>query len=331
MPARLREIAGSSTPAVGLGCMNLSYGYGNPAPRKVAERVLLTALDLGISHFDTAALYGFGHNEELLGSVLKPQRERIMLASKCGMRGVDGKRVIDGHPDMLRKDIEASLARLQTEVIDLYYLHRWDRKTPIEESIGFLGQLVDEGKIRAIGLSEVSADTLRRAGAVHPIAAVQSEYSLWSRNVEIAVLDACREVGAAFVAFAPLARAFLTSVDLDPATFGEGDLRRGWPRFQPPHFAANCELLPRFRVIARSAGATPAQAALAWVLQQAPHIHVIPGTTSPAHLEEDFGALDLELSATTVQALDELINEETVSGPRYAAATQAEIDTEEFD
>jgi len=311
--------------------MNLSHAYGSPPAKDQAERVLQRALDLGITHFDSAALYGFGKNEELVGAFLKPHRDRILLVSKCGMRGIDGKRVIDGHPDMLRKDIESSLSRLQTDVIDLYYLHRWDKKIPIEDSVGYLARLVDEGKVRAIGLSEVSADTLRRAHAVHPIAAVQSEYSLWSRNVEIAVLDACRDIGASFVAFSPLARGFLTSADLDPAAFAEKDIRRGMPRFQAPNFDRNVTLLTRFREIAVSAEVTPAQVALAWVLHQAPHIHVIPGTTSPSHLEEDFGALDVDLSDPVLQALDELINEETVSGPRYAAATQAEIDTEEFD
>jgi len=328
---RIREIAGVNVPAVGLGCMNLSHAYGAPPPKEQAERVLQKALDIGITHFDSAALYGFGRNEELVGPFLKRHRDRIFLVSKCGLRGVDGKRVIDGRPGMLQKDIEASLSRLQTDVIDLYYLHRWDKKTPIEESIDFLARLVAEGKVRAIGLSEVSANTLRRAHAVHPIAAVQSEYSLWSRNVEIAVVDACRQIGAAFVAFSPLARGFLTSTDVDPPSFAEKDIRRGMPRFQDPNFERNLALLVRFRELAALTGATPAQVALAWVLQQAPHIHVVPGTTSTEHLEEDFGALEVTLSDAVLQALDELINEETVSGPRYAAPTQAEIDTEEFD
>jgi len=327
----MRNIAGVSTPAVGLGCMNLSHAYGSPPSREQAERVLQRALDIGITHFDSAALYGFGRNEELVGPFLKARRDSIFLVSKCGLRGVNGKRVIDGRPEMLQMDVDASLARLQTDVIDLYYLHRWDKTTPIEDSIGFLARLVEQGKVRAIGLSEVSADTLRRAHAVHPIAAVQSEYSLWSRNVEIAVLDACRKIGAAFVAFSPLARGFLTSRDVDPRSFAEKDIRRGMPRFQELNFDRNRALLGRFRELAASTGATPAQVALAWILQQAPHIHVIPGTTSPAHLEEDFGALDVELSDSILQSLDELINEETVSGPRYPAATQAEIDTEQFD
>lgn len=327
-----RKLGSFSVPPVGLGCMVLSHAYGVPPPRKQAEAVLQKALDLGITHFDSAALYGFGRNEELIGPFLKPYRESIVLVSKCGMRGEDGVRTIDARPEKLREDIERSLKRLQTDVIDLYYLHRFDKKTPvpIEDSVGELARLVEQGKVRDIGLSEVSADTLRRAHAVHPIAAVQSEYSLWSRNVEIAVLDTCNDLSIAFVAFSPLARGFLTAVDLDPNAFAEKDIRRNMPRFQEPHFSANAAWLPQFRAIAADAGCTPAQLALAWVLRQGDNIHVIPGTTSIGHLEEDFRALDVELSGAIVERLDTLVNEVTVSGPRYPAPTQAEIDTEEF-
>jgi aryl-alcohol dehydrogenase-like predicted oxidoreductase len=198
--------------------------------------VLLRALDLGVTHFDTAALYGFGRNEELLGRVLKPHRRDFVLASKGGMTGIDGERVIDGRPRSLLRDCEASLRRLQTDVIDVYYLHRWDRAVPIEDSVGTLGRLVEAGKVRAIGLCEVSAATLRRAHVEFPVAAVQSEYSLWTRNPEVAVLAACRELGAAFVAFSPLARGFLASDALQPEEFGEQDIRRNMPRFQSPQF-----------------------------------------------------------------------------------------------
>jgi hypothetical protein len=197
--------------------MNLSHAYGVPPSAEDARAVLHRALDLGVIHFDTAALYGFGRNETLLGKVLSQFRSRIYLASKCGMTGVNGKRVIDGRPETLRRTLEESLQRLRTDVIDLYYLHRWDKSVPIEDSVGALADLVAQGKIRAIGLCEVSARTLRPAHAVHPIAAVQSEYSLWTRNVEIAVLAECRQIGAACVAFCPLGRGFLAGSLATPA------------------------------------------------------------------------------------------------------------------
>ena len=277
---------------VGLGCMNVSHAYGPPPSHEQAVAVLHKALDLGIDHFDTAALYGFGANEQLVGPFLKPHRDKLVLASKCGLRGENGVRTIGGRPEKLREDIENSLRRLETDVIDLYYLHRYDKVTPIEDSVGELGRMVEEGKVRAIGLSETSAETIRKAHSVHTIAAVQSEYSLWSRNAEIAVLDTCAELDIAFVAFSPLARGFLTSVDQDPARFGEKDIRRGMPRFQEPHFTANCRLLPKYRAIATEAGCTPAQLALAWLLGRGEHLHVIPGTKSVSHLEEDYGAPD---------------------------------------
>jgi aryl-alcohol dehydrogenase-like predicted oxidoreductase len=328
----MRKLGPFEVNEVGLGCMNLSHAYGVPPSRKQGEAVLQKALDLGITHFDSAALYGFGRNEELVGPFLQPHRDNIVLVSKCGMRGENGVRSIDSRPEKIREDIENSLRRLQTDVIDLYYLHRYDknRPVPVEDSVGEMSKLVDEGKIRAIGLSEVSAGTLRKAHAVHPIAAVQSEYSLWSRNVEIGVLDACRELDIAFVAFSPLARGFLTSVDLDPGDFAEKDIRRGMPRFQEPHFSENRKWLPEYRAIAEDAGCSPAQLALAWVLQRGDNMHVIPGTTSVEHLEEDYAALDVALSADVIERVDALVNSETVSGPRYPAPTQEEIDTEEF-
>lgn len=311
--------------------MNLSHAYGEPPAPEDGVKLLHRALDLGVDHFDTAALYGFGRNEELVGPALKPWRGEIMLVSKCGMQGVGGKRVIDGRPETLRITLEDSLRRLKTDIIDIYYLHRYDKLNgvPIEDSVGEMSRMVEAGKIRAIGLSEVSAETLRKAHKVHPIAAVQSEYSLWSRNAEIAVLGACAELGAAFVAFSPLARGFLTGAGLDPASFAEKDIRRGMPRFQEPHYSKNAALLPEFRRIAKEADMTPAQLAIAWTLAKAPHIHAIPGTTSLAHLEENMGS-PVALGADIVSRVEALINERTVSGPRYPAATQAEIDTEEF-
>ena len=310
--------------------MNFSHAYGTPPPKEAALGVIRRALDLGVDHFDSAALYGFGRNEELVGPALKPFRNRITLASKCGMQGVNGKRVIDGRPETLRKTLEDSLRRLETDVIDLYYLHRYDKLNgvPIEDSVGAMARMVSEGKVRAIGLSEVSVETLLKAHAIHPIAAVQSEYSLWSRNAEKAVIGACGQIGAAFVAFSPLARGFLASADINPLEFVESDIRRAMPRFQSPHFERNVKLLPDYQQIARDAGCSLAQLALAWILSKAPNIMPIPGTTSCAHVEENCGAADYTLSAEIVNRLEMLINENTVSGARYPAATLSEIDTE---
>ncbi|MFC4313194.1 aldo/keto reductase [Steroidobacter flavus] len=323
-----RKLANRSVAEIGLGCMNVSHAYGPPSDPAAAKALFYAALDLGIDHFDTAALYGFGRNEALVGEFLHPFRERFFLASKCGMTGVNGTRVIDGRPETLKQTCKEALTRLRTDVIDLYYLHRWDKKVPIEESVGGLADLVREGHIRSIGLSEVSAETLRKAHAVHPIAAVQSEYSLWTRNPEIALLSACEELDVALVAFSPLARGFLANGVSDPRDFIEKDIRRTMPRFNPPHFGRNRKLLDAFNRVAWEAGCTPAQLALAWLLAKAPHVLPIVGTTSIAHLEEDVAASRVRLSADTLEAVERLINAETVSGPRYAAETLAEIDTE---
>jgi aryl-alcohol dehydrogenase-like predicted oxidoreductase len=314
--------------------MNLSHAYGAPIPAEQGERVLLSALDAGVTLFDTAALYGFGANESLVGKVMKPHRQKFTLASKCGMQGVDlngdGKlvRVIDGRPETIRKTCEDSLRRLQTDVIDLYYLHRWDKRVPIDESVGELGELVRKGHIRSVGLSEVSAATLRRAHAEHPIAAVQTEYSLWTRNPEIAVLDACRELGVAFVAFSPVARGFLCGKLQEVDTLDAKDIRRGIPRFAPDNFAANLRLLPAYLQVAKDVGCTPAQLALAWLLHRGEHIIPIPGTTSVAHLAEDLEAAKLSLNVATMAKLDILINQHTVVGARYNAQNSSEVDTE---
>ena len=329
-----RLIAGRAVSAIGLGCMNLSHAYGTPPPVADAERLLLSALDQGVTLFDTAALYGFGANESLVGRVLKPHRDRITLCSKGGMAGVqfaDGlKRVIDGSPAAIRRNCEDSLKRLDTEVIDLYYLHRWHKAVPIEDSVGEMSRLVAQGKVRALGLSEVSAATLRRAHAVHPIAAVQSEYSLWSRNVEIGVLQACRDIGAAFVAFSPLARGYLTGTLRDVSGFGVKDIRRGMPRFDPEHYAVNLALLEPYGVIAQEIGCTPAQLALAWLLARAEHVVPIPGTTDATHLSENLAADRVQLPPAAMARLDALFAPSAISGPRYNATTQAEIDTEDF-
>jgi aryl-alcohol dehydrogenase-like predicted oxidoreductase len=320
--------------AIGLGCMNLSHAYGVPPSPQDGASVLLRALELGCTLFDTAALYGFGANEELVGKVLAPHRHRFTLASKCGMQGVKSdagiQRVIDGRPATLKATCEDSLRRLRTDVIDLYYLHRWDPQVPIEESVGALADLVHEGKIRTIGLSEVSATTLRRAHAVHPITAVQTEYSLWTRNPEIAVSQACRELGIALVAFSPVGRGFLTGALRDVSGLDAKDIRRAMPRFQSDNYAANLRLLDPLETLARGAGCTVAQLALAWLLAQGEHIIPIPGTTRIEHLEDDLDAASLQLAPEVLLQAGRLINQQTVIGPRYPAATQQEIDTEEF-
>lgn len=325
-----RKIGPFSVAEIGLGCMNVSHAYGPGLPPEEGKTLIERALDLGVTHFDTAAIYGNGRNEALVGPTLKPHRDRVMLASKCGMTVVGGKRTIDSRPESLLRTIDESLARLETDVIDLYYLHRWDKRTPIEDSVGALARMIDAGKVRTIGLSEVSAATLRKAHAVHPITAVQSEYSLWSRNAEVAVLDACAELDVAYVAFSPVARGFLAGGVTSAAQFAEGDIRKGMPRFQAPHLAENLALLADYRALADELGCTMAQLAIAWLLHKAPHIVPIPGTTSIAHLEENLGAAQAALSADAMARVEALINTGTVSGPRYAAATQVEIDTEEI-
>jgi aryl-alcohol dehydrogenase-like predicted oxidoreductase len=330
-----RKIGPFEVSAIGLGCMNLSHAYGAPVSAEQGERVLLSALDAGVTLFDTAALYGFGANETLVGKIMKPHRQKFTLASKCGMQGVDladdGKlvRVIDGRPDTIRKTCEMSLRRLQTDVIDLYYLHRWDKRVPIEDSVGALSDLVRKGHIRSIGLSEVSAATLRKAHAVHPIAAVQTEYSLWTRNPEIAVLQACKELGVAFVAFSPVARGFLCG-PLDVNALDAKDIRRMMPRFAPDNYAANLKLLTAFNALAAEAGCSPSQMALAWLLGKGEHIIPIPGTTRVEHLTDDLGALNVKLNADMVARLDALINEKTVVGERYNPQGTSEVDTENF-
>lgn len=322
-----RRLGEFEVSAIGLGCMSLSHAYGTPPPREQAERVLLGALDAGYTFFDTAAVYGLGHNETLLGEVLKGRRGEFVLASKCGLTNGD-QRELNGRPEVLKATCEGSLRRLQTEVIDLYYLHRWDKRVPIEESVGALADLVKEGKIRAIGLSEVSAPTLRRAHAVHPIAALQTEYSPWTRNPEIAVLEACCELGVTFVAFSPVGRGFLAGGVTDPSALVEGDLRKGMPRFQGEAFTANLKMLDSFKALAKEAGCTPAQLCLAWLLRKGEDIIPIPGTANPDHMVENARAAEIRLSDAVMARVDELVNAQTVSGPRYAPAMQATVDTE---
>lgn len=330
---RQRVIGPFNVNAIGFGCMGLSHGYGLAASESQAETILLDALDQGVNFFDTAALYGNGANEELVGRVLSPHRQRFVLASKCGLNhpasGIE--RRIDGRPASIRASCEASLARLQTDVIDLFYLHRWDKQVPIEESVGAMADLVTAGKVRALGLSEVSATTLRKAHAVHPIAAVQSEYSLWTRNPEIAVLGACAELGVTFVAFSPLGRAYLTTKLIDTSRLHASDMRRTMPRFDVINYSANLRLLDRYVLLVEEAGCTAAQLALAWLLRRVPCVVPIPGTTNPGHLHENMATLQTTIGPDMLIKLDRLFNPDNVSGPRYNAAQSQEVDTENFD
>ncbi|WP_104203289.1 aldo/keto reductase [Billgrantia saliphila] len=332
MSTLLQRLAEVESPTIGLGCMNLSHGYGIRVPEPEALRALDAAFDMGYRHFDTATLYGATANERVVGQALQGKRDRLFLASKCGL-AIDpelGKRVIDGRPETIRRQCEASLERLRTDHLDLYYLHRMDRQVPIEESVGALGRLVEEGKIRAVGLSEISAATLRRARTEHPIAAVQSEYSLWTRNPEIALIEACREADTALVAFSPLGRGFLTGALREPAAFEEGDMRRHMPRFNAENYPKNLRLLEDFTAVANELGVTPAQLALAWLKAQGNDIIPIPGTRSVEHMRENLAAEPLSLDNPTVARLNAMMTPNQVAGARYSEAQQADVDTEEF-
>ena len=327
---KTRKIGSLNCNAIGLGCMNLSHGYGEPVTFEHADVLLNRAIDQGYDLFDTAALYGFGANEVLIGKVLAKRRNEFVLASKCGMyRNEQGVREINGRPEAIRKVCEQSLQRLQTDVIDLYYLHRLDPDVAVEESVGALADLVREGKIREVGLSEISASTLHRAFSEHPIAAVQNEYSLWTRNPEIALSKACQELGATLVAFSPVARGFFG--ELDNNSLQDSDCRYNMPRFSAEHYPANLALLREMKPLAEQESCSLAQLALAWLLAQGEHILPIPGTQNLSHLEDNLASVNLDINPETLSQLDELINQETVSGLRYPAAAQADVDTERFE
>ena len=318
-------------PRYGLGCMSLSHAYGVAPQPEEGLRLLQTALDEGVTFFDTATLYGGGRNEELVGKAIAGRRDEIILASKGGMAIVDGSRVIDGRPETLRAQVDASLRRLDADHIDLYYLHRWDKSVPIADSVAALAEAVDAGKIGAIGLSEVSVARLREAQQVAPIAAVQNEYSLWSRNAELGMLEATKSDGIALVAFSPVARGFLADAVHNPEELVAKDIRRGMPRFQSPHWEANAALLPAWRALAAEAGVSPAQLALAWLSSRGEHVVPIPGTTNIDHLREIIAAAQLEVTPDILERAGGLIGTETVSGPRYPANNAVEVDTETFE
>ncbi len=326
-----RKLGPFTVSAIGLGCMNVSMGYGARIDDDAAGELFNAALDQGYSFLDTASLYGLGHNENLIGKYLCSRRDEYVLASKCGFsRTPEGKTIMDGRPEILLQTCEDSLKRLNTEVIDLYYLHRIDPKVPVEESVGALAQMVEQGKVKTIGLSEISADSLRRAHAVHPITAVQSEYSLWTRTPERKVLGVCAELGVTFVPFSPLARQFLTGKSPDVTAVLDDDIRAtiARPRFEPENFAQNQQLLIPFGEIAERNGCSLAQLALAWLLAQDGNLIPIPGTKHMEWMIENAGAAKVSLDAATVTELDALINEDTVSGYRYTDALMASTDSE---
>lgn len=315
---------------IGLGCMNLCHAYGTALSDAEAIQVLQQAVDMGYQHFDTATLYGAGRSEELIGKALKSVRDSIFIASKGGMAQVQGEKQINGRPETLQRQCDASLKRLQTDYIDLYYLHRLDPDVPVEESVGALGELVKAGKIGAVGLSEVSATSLQRAHKEFTISAVQSEYSLWTRNPEIAVLDACQQLGITFVAFSPLGRGFLANSIRDLTQLEAGDMRHTMPRFSPANFAQNLSLLDGLQALANELNCRPAQLALAWLHAQGEHIVSIPGSRSAEHMAENIQAHSLELKPQQIQQLDKLINQATVMGHRYHPNQQKEVDSEDF-
>jgi aryl-alcohol dehydrogenase-like predicted oxidoreductase len=306
-------------PAIGLGCMGLSEFYGPPTEQRAAIRLLHEAIDLGVEHFDTAEMYGMGANESLLGQAFQDRRDKVFIATKFGptrdpetgkFTGLDGSRA------NCRRAVEGSLKRLKTDVIDLYYLHRVDPTTPIEETVGAMAELVAEGKVRAIGLSEASAETIRRAAGVHPISAVQSEYSIFSRDIEASVVPACIEAGASLVAYSPLGRGMLSG-RFKEQSLVEGDYRSTTPRFQGDAYQSNVALVDEIEVVASARSCRPAQIALAWVLGRGEHVMTIPGTTRLENLRVNLGAYEICLSDDEQAALDRLADR--VMGDRYDA------------
>jgi aryl-alcohol dehydrogenase-like predicted oxidoreductase len=325
-PHRRLGRAGLEVSAIGLGCMGMSDFYG-PADEARSLAVLNHALDIGVNFLDTADMYGVGANERLLAKVLRERRREVVLATKFGnVRAPDGGFLgIDGRPEYVKAACDASLQRLGVDHIDLYYQHRVDRTVPIEDTVGAMADLVRAGKVRHLGLSEAGAETIRRANAVHPIAALQSEYSLWTRDVEAEVLPACRELGNGFVAYSPLGRGFLTGAIRSTDALAPDDWRRQNPRFQGENFSHNLALVELVQALARERSCTPAQLALAWLLSRGPDIVPIPGTRSASRLDENAAAASIHLGAHELQRLDGLLAERPVAGTRYPAAGMASV------
>lgn len=326
----LHKINGKTIAPIGLGCMSLSHAYGTPPDRKTGGKLLHQALDLGYNHLDTARIYGQGANEALIGETLAGRRDAFLLASKCGIIIEGQARRIDCRPETIVKALEISLSLLKTDHIDLYYLHRLDAQVPIEDSVGALARAVEQGKIGAIGLSEMSASTIQRAAKIHPIAAVQTEYSMWTRNPEIAVLEVCKALNITFVAFSPLSRGAFSDSLNNPSLLPTDDLRLGLPRFQADAWPDNHIAIVALRKLATSIGLTTAQLALAWVLSQGDYVVAIPGTANSIHLAENIAQQDMHLSSAVLENIQSILDAHPVRGHRYASAMQRSIDTEEF-
>ena len=314
--------------AVGLGCMGMSHAYGGQDESE-SVRTLHRAIEIGVTFFDTAEVYGPFENEILVGRALKPYRNKVVIATKFGFRidtsktGADAMAGVDSRPEHVREVTEASLRRLGVDAIDLLYQHRVDPQVPIEDTVGAMAELVKEGKVRALGLSEAGADIIRRAHAVHPISALQSEYSLWTRDPEGEILDTCRELGIGFVPFSPLGRGFLTGKVQKPEDFGDNDFRRTLPRFSAENMAANASLVQKLDEMATARGVTAAQLALAWVLSRGDFIVPIPGARKIGHLEQNVAAADIILSPEEISMLGEMLSPDKFSGKRYGDAAMS--------
>ena len=322
-PVQFKKLGHSplTVSALGLGCMGMSEFYG-PQQEEESIATIHRALDLGINFLDTADVYGRGGNEELVGLALRGRRDQVVLATKFGnMRDAEGRFTgINGRPEYVRQACESSLRRLQIETIDLYYQHRVDRTVPIEETVGAMSRLVEEGKVRYLGLSEAAPSTIRRAHATHPISALQTEYSLWSRDPEEEILPVCKELGITFVAYSPLGRGFLTGRFKRFEDLAEDDWRRHSPRFQGENFERNLELVRRVERIAAKKGVKPSQLALAWVMAQGEGVVPIPGTANRPHLEENVTALELTLTLDDLAQLNEAAPQGAAAGDRYVEA-----------